>query len=405
MTTSKDVALELGMPEQSPMYKSPPPASKLPLVVGMPLVVVGLACLASFAVGAASLSYAVALEARLNDLEAKSQVIVSKSATPPDGFAMISSLLTGSGEWAVGQPMPAARSDLQAIYCNGTVTLLGGSDDDKVVQGTVYSFDPVQEVYSGAKTPMPTPRFRFGAACVADLIYVAGGYSDAATGDTGASLASVDIYDVAGDTWASGPALQVARGDLALVSVDGRLHAIGGYDQSWVATTTNEMLDPNAASSAWSYAAPMRMGKGDIQAVAAGGKLYVPGGWNDGFLDELAVYDAATDAWSEGANLAAPRGDKAVVALNGRVLVIGGEVGAIPMHGVEMYTPEQDTWTSLSPLPEARFRFAAAAVAGRAPTEGSVFAFGGHAHREVALASQWVFHDSLQPDLYFHQKE
>ena len=43
------------------------------------------------------------------------------------------------------------------------------------------------------------------------------------------------------------------------------------------------------------------------------------------------------------------------------------------------------------------------------PVEASesrpVLALASSPHREVALASQWVFHDSLQPDLYFHQKE
>ena len=63
-----------------------------------------------------------------------------------------------------------------------------------------------------------------------------------------------------------------------------------------------------------------------------------------------------------------------------------------------MYDTEADSWTSMSPLPEARFRFGAAAA------NGAIFTFGGHAHGEVAVNTAWTFFYVPQPNVYFHAK-
>ena len=71
---------------------------------------------------------------------------------------------------------------------------------------------------------MPTGRFRFSAACLDGSVYVAGGYAAYADGDSGACLATVDRYDVAGKAWAavgSVAPLAIARGDLALAASAG----------------------------------------------------------------------------------------------------------------------------------------------------------------------------------------
>lgn len=287
---------------------------------------------------------------------------------------------------------------------------------------TVWSYDYINEVYDATThAPMPTPRYRFGAACLNSMIYVAGGFDSSAAGEIGASLATSDVYDVAQNVWSAGPPLAVARGDLALAAVGGTIHAFGGYDHNYAELASHEMLDPSATSPAWKDAAPMPHAKGDLQAATIGNKVYVPAGWNSSstFLSENAIYDKSTDSWSFGAPMRAPRGDGAVVALHGKLFIIGGEmwsgktstcdwgwgpiecaVNLIPMHGVEMYDPDDDTWTSMSPLPASRFRFAAGAADERG-AEGAIFAFGGHMHGEVAVNSQWGFHYVPRRNIYF----
>jgi len=425
----KDVTVELDVPGHHPDH---PEKSKVHASREMSTMPLCLALVFMVAVAGSALGLAINLNRRMNDMEGElnrvkaTGVVMSTSAAPLDGYG-VATKLVHAGEWASGVHMPSERSDLHSVFCNGTIVLLGGLSLNNTVVATVWKFDPVRETYSEAARPMPTPRFRFGAACMDDKIYVAGGFADRATGDSGASLSSMDVYDVAADTWASGPELAVPRGDLAMAAVDGKLYAIGGYDHNYNAMATNEVLQPGA--TAWATAAPMPTAKGDLQAAVLGSKVYVPGGWNPEktFLDEMAVFDVVANSWSLAATpMKAPRGDAAVVALNGRLFVIGGEmwsgkqstcdwgwgpepcaVNLIPMHGVEMFSPEDATWTAMSPLPASRFRFAAAAVEGQATNglgDGVIFSFGGHEHGEVAVNTQWNFHHVPQPTIYFHSR-
>merc|ERR1719201_3234790 len=130
--------------------------------------------------------------------------IVSLSAAPVAGFNTTVSLLAGAGAWAPGISMPEPRSDLQAVRCGTHIFVLGGLNLSNVVVPTVWAFDPIHETYDTFKTPMPTPRYRFGAACLDGKIYAAGGFDTSEAGMVGTSLASVDVYDVSTDTWVAG---------------------------------------------------------------------------------------------------------------------------------------------------------------------------------------------------------
>ena len=125
-----------------------------------------------------------------------------------------------------------------------------------------------------------------------------GGYAAYADGDSGACLATVDRYDVAGQTWASAGSvapLAIARGDLALAASGGKLYAFGGYGYGYPypdpAAAAVEVFDP--ATGVWAAAASMpNGGKGDIQAVEMDGVIYIPGGYGGKFSDQLVAYDA-----------------------------------------------------------------------------------------------------------------
>ena len=281
-STTANVTLELGRPEQSPIpnksARKQAAQPTLALLAGFVLAI----CLAAAAFGyAASLSSRIdTLESQLATLQAddradsqRMDAVLSPSVASPAGYGAPVSLLTGTGAWALGAPMPYERSDLQTIACNGTVVLLGGLDAAHAVVGDVVTFDPIHETYSTARAPMPTARYRFGAACLDHKIYVAGGFENATAGNNGWSLDTCDVYDVARDTWAASssassaacPRLGVARGDLALAALDGKLHAVGGYDWSYSEVATHEIFDPTNPAAGWAAAAPMPNAKGDVQ--------------------------------------------------------------------------------------------------------------------------------------------
>ena len=70
---------------------------------------------------------------------------------------------------------------------------------------------------------MPTRRFRPGVAALDNKIYVTGG-SD----DDYESMSSVDCYDPDTNTWSQLPNMNIPRCGHGLVSLDGRIYAIGG---------------------------------------------------------------------------------------------------------------------------------------------------------------------------------
>src|SRR5207247_528095 len=93
---------------------------------------------------------------------------------------------------------------------------------------------------AGGRAMKPSRVFTVLAAAVVDgRLFVAGGYA----GRVGwTPLATVYEYDAARNSWATRAPLRTPRGALALVALDGRLHAVGGSGAS--ATGAHEIYDP-----------------------------------------------------------------------------------------------------------------------------------------------------------------
>ena len=77
-------------------------------------------------------------------------------------------------------------------------------------------------------------RFRPGVAALDNKIYVTGGR------DGLQHMSSVDCYDPDTNTWSRLPDMNIARVGHSLVSLHGRLYAIGGYGVDSV-----EVFDPD----------------------------------------------------------------------------------------------------------------------------------------------------------------
>lgn len=388
-------------------------------------IVVGVGFLVSVAVASIALGLVLkqqsdidGLNARVAILEGRDTVKLTTDAVAPPGFQSVSLF---NGEWAPGVQMPEERSDHQAVFCSGKIIILGGLNITGEAVATTWEFDPIIETFATGKAAMPTARYRFGATCLEGRVYVAGGYPTKAAGDAGQCLSTVDVYDVATDTWSAAPPLSLARGDLALAVAEGTIFAMGGYGYEYPypdpANEANEAYSP--ASGTWMTMMPLPGGgKGDISAAEIDGVIYVPGGWNGVFKDELAAYNASADEWIGGlASMGRARGDKAVATLEGHLYVVGGEIwsgktepcpwdpsttcniNGLPIHACELYSPTSDSWTSFAPVPTALFRFAAAAA------NGIIFAFGGQGHGQIAVNTVSMFLHERRPDVYLHVQQ
>jgi len=295
------------------------------------------------------------------------------------------------------------------------------------------------DIWSSA-VAMPTPRTDVGAANVGDIIYVAGGIdSFARVKDT------VEAFDTSKNSWMTVAPLPQPLFNLALVTFDGKLYAIGGFDKL-SQTPVDTVYVFNAEVGSWETKAPLPNAVGGAAAVVSDGKIHVLGGrLGTGIGDIHLIYDAENDGWSYGEGLMGPRAFHGAAALEGRIIVFGGRSGSLAenmrtvdelvdrasnwesigfmnsrrssfgtvvfggkvyafggetttaaMDSAEIFDPASNTWTDLTPMPTGRHGVGAAAVGGR------IFVIGGGRHAGISVSDA---NEVFLPAAEFAEKE
>lgn len=184
-------------------------------------------------------------------------------------------------------------------------------------------------------------------------LYLLGGYPASRQ-----TVRTVQVYDIASDSWELGPPLPQPNNHGMAASVNGKIYLIGGQtsdvsDQGYVDTVYE--LDPTAGE--WVEKAPMPTARGGGVAVVLDGKIYVAGG-RPPHGHDFAVYDPAADSWQVLPNLPTQRNHLTGAAINGRIHIVGGRQG----HGLspqmttahEVFDPQTQTWTTAAPMLRAR---------------------------------------------------
>ena len=192
----------------------------------------------------------------------------------------------------------------------------------------------------------------FGLAEANGKLYVLGGYPPSRV-----TVRTVQVYNIATNTWQLGPQLPMPNNHGMAASVGGKIYLIGGQltaDQEGYVDTVYE-LDPSVGT--WVEKARMPTARSGGVAVVLGGKIYVAGGRVPRGSD-FAVYDPATDSWESLPDLPTQRNHISGAAINGRVHVVGGRLGnglspfKTPAH--EVFDPATLTWTIAAPMLNAR---------------------------------------------------
>ena len=203
--------------------------------------------------------------------------------------------------------------------------------------------------------PAPSERTEVAAAAVGGRIWVLGGYAP-----DGATLATVEVYDTAADTWSRGPDLPVAVNHAMAATLDGALYVAGGNDGDGPSTQLARL-----EGERWRPLAPLPRGRSAGGLVALDGRLYLVGGVVDGGLaGDTQVYDPAADRWSSAPGLPTPREHLGAASSGGRVYVVGGRTGGIGSNlaAAEVFDPGTGRWRSLPPLPTPRHGLGVVAV-------------------------------------------
>ncbi|RLL68063.1 kelch-like protein [Streptomyces sp. Z26] len=125
----------------------------------------------------------------------------------------------------------------------------------------------------------------------------------------------------------------------------------------------------------WRTRNPLPVARAEVAVAALGGRVYVVGGTTqrDGEAPVWATttvhaYDPRRDRWTERAPLPRPLTHVGVAALDGRLYAFGGFTTAVhlnPQPDAYVYDPRRDRWHRLPDMPEALGSVGVAAVGGR----------------------------------------
>jgi N-acetylneuraminic acid mutarotase len=200
---------------------------------------------------------------------------------------------------------------------------------------------------------MRVPRQEVGVAEVAGRLYVCGGFNAA-----GATVATVESYDVATGEWTTLAPMPVALNHAAAASFGGRVYVFGGDSPT---RTENVTLEFDPASNAWALRARMPTARNAAVALPFGDRIYVIGGTPGG--RDVEAYHPSSDSWTRLAPMPTARNHLAGAVVAGRLYVVGGRP-PFTLSTLEVYDVATDSWTTRAPMPTGRSGHAAAAVRG-----------------------------------------
>lgn len=225
--------------------------------------------------------------------------------------------------WTTGPDLPGAAVENPAVLGhNGKLYVFGGSTQPfsgAVTNAAVYN--PATRSWT-TLAPMNTGRGGATAKVMNGKIYVAGGLAS-----NGASLDSVEIYDPASNSWTAGVPMQTRRDNPGAAVFDNKLYIFGGRTRNADGSTVNgtlatmEIFDP--ASNSWSYGSPMQSGRRTMVVGTISGRAQVMGG-EAPVSDQNEEYDPVTNSWRGLAPMSIGRHGAAAATIRGKFYVSGG---------------------------------------------------------------------------------
>jgi N-acetylneuraminic acid mutarotase len=268
--------------------------------------------------------------------------------------------------WESLPSMPTARQWVAAVSVEDRLYAVGGWNGSNLA--STEMFDQATGQWT-ALAPTPEPRYAgTGLQHIDGRLYLAGG----ALGYPVFS-GSLFIYDIASDSWSSGPPAPSPVGCGGSGVVAGQLYVFSGCSTSFAYEGDLFRFDP--ATGNW-VTLPEAPTLHVYPAVAATGtKLYVIGGVNDvsnTVTGTVHTFDAETGQWSVGPDLPTPRYSSVALAQGGKLYVIGGRTSTSgPGTGlVEVLDLSSGTWSNVSSMPTPRWDAGAALLGTRIAVVG-----------------------------------
>jgi N-acetylneuraminic acid mutarotase len=184
--------------------------------------------------------------------------------------------------------------------------------------------------------------------------------------------------------WVPRPPLRQARGGLEVVTIDGKILAIGGFKGDDVFPDVE--VRRTMGHGSWSNLHPMKVGRANFAAAVVRGRVYAVGGIDvhSNGRDVVEVFDIAKNHWATSVPLPLPRDSAGAAELHGLLYVAGGSVTLgddkfETTDSVLVFNPDDGSWRPVAPLrfPRQKLRVVTSgrhlyAIGGQAPTGETV---------------------------------
>ncbi|XP_019739597.1 kelch-like protein 3 isoform X1 [Hippocampus comes] len=216
------------------------------------------------------------------------------------------------------------------------VMMVVGGQAPKAIR-SVECYD-IQEDRWYQVAELPSRRCRAGVVSLAGRVYAVGGFNSSLRERT------VDVYDGSRDQWSPVASMQERRSTLGAAMLGGLLYAVGGFNGS-IGLSTVEVFNPK--SNEWTYVMSMNTRRSSVGVGVIDGKLYSVGGYDGASrqcLSTVEEYDPVSDQWSYVADMSTRRSGAGVGVLGGQLYAAGGHDGPLVRKSVEVYDPSSNTW-------------------------------------------------------------
>lgn len=273
------------------------------------------------------------------------------------------------GRWIARAALPIPRSEMAwATEWQGKLYVIGGYGEGRVDRGYHHVYDPARDEWFDA-APLPRGANHVAVVALDGKIYALGGFIEQNRNpDTNAY-----VYDIASNQWSLIAPLPRPRGAAAAVALNGQVHLIGGASsptQERASVGWHEVYDPK--TDKWTSRKALPGARDHVGCVAYNGAIHIIGGRFNTFeynTDLHHVYLPQQDTWEMRAPLPTARSGHGLVIYRDRFFAMGGEGGIINKPGqqkvfgqMESYDPKSDTWQSHAPMPTPRHAVGAVTI-------------------------------------------
>jgi N-acetylneuraminic acid mutarotase len=207
-------------------------------------------------------------------------------------------------------------------------------------------------------------RHAFGCVQYNGNIYCIGGLTNTTT------IGTLYIYNIANNSWTTGPSMTTARSGFACVQYNGKIYCIGGYTGSTYLTSI-EVYD--IASAVWTtLTTVLTAARAYNRAVVSNGNIYIMGGYNGtSYLTSMEIYSISGNTISAGTSMNTAKGHFGCVLYNDKIYCIGGNTGSA-VNTVDIYNIYSSTWSSGTAMTTSRYSF------GCDVYNGKIYCIGGY---------------------------